>query len=403
MRNHGRPAPTRAFARRALATVSALLVLGGTAVVGLRPPRAAAATPVRRQLHGVSCVSATFCMAVGEQAATRNGAVGTLTELWNGTKWSLVASPNPATSKFSRFYAVSCTSTTDCVAVGSQFNPTTSTSRALLARWDGTSWAIETNPVLPGDALYGVACKSPAFCMAVGLRSVGGTIGHTAYITRWNGQKWSSPALPNIANGRFSRLEGVSCTSTLRCVAAGSYLPPDGAALPLTERWNGTAWARVASTGTGELGEGDLLHSVSCASASNCIAAGEYELGGVGRPATFVEQWNGTSWQIVPSADPPRSYSALAGVSCHNATSCMAVGWYKRPPNATRTLTERWDGRRWSIVASPNPGGKVSKLDAVSCWAEAHCFAVGKHRDASIPRTLTERWNGTTWAVVPSP
>jgi hypothetical protein len=239
--------------------------------------------------------------------------------------------------------------------------------------------------------------------MAVGLRSVGGTIGYTAYITRWNGQRWASLPTPKIPKGRFSRLEGVSCTSTLRCVAVGYYLPPDGSALPLTERWNGTAWTRVAAADTGSLGEGNALVSVSCSSAANCIAAGEYELGGIGRPATFVEQWNGTSWNIVPSADPPRSYSALAGVSCHDTTTCIAVGWYQKPPNATRTLTERWNGRRWSIVASPNPGSKISKLDAVSCWAAAHCFAVGTYRDTSINRTLTERWNGTGWAAAPSP
>jgi hypothetical protein len=243
--------------------------------------------------------------------------------------------------------------------------------------------------------------------MAVGLRSVGGAVGYTAYVQRWNGQRWTNLPTPNIANGRFSRLEGVSCTSTVRCVAVGYYLPPDGSALPLTEHWNGSTWTRTAAADTGSLGEGNLLESVSCTTSANCFAAGEYELGGVGRPATFVERWNGTSWKIVPSADPPRSYSALAGVSCRSTTSCIAVGWYQTPhgqSKATKTLAERWDGTRWSIVPSPNPpGAPASSLAAVSCWATMRCFAVGRYTSSSTNRTLTERWNGTKWAVVPSP
>jgi hypothetical protein len=94
-------------------------------------------------------------------------------------------------------------------------------------------------------------------------------------------------------------------------------------------------------------------------------------------------------------------------VSCKSATSCIAVGHYQKPRNRfdfgpTLTLAERWNGTKWTIVSSPNPGANVSDLAAVSCWGTTHCFAVGS-QTASTTQTLTERWNGTTWAVVASP
>jgi hypothetical protein len=295
--------------------------------------------------------------------------------------------------------------------VGSQYNATTKVAKTLVERWNGKKWSIGADAVITGTPtgafLFGVACTTTTFCFAVGQRSVSGSVGTTVLAERWNGHSWAIVTTPKVANARYLRLDAVSCTSTRHCDGAGYYLPPDGGPLTLTERWNGTAWTRLPSANTGELGEGDLLVSVSCASPSSCIAAGEYELGGVGRPATFVEQWTGKSWKIIKSADPARSYSALEGVSCKSATSCIAVGHYQKPRNRfdfgpTLTLAERWNGTKWTIVSSPNPGAKVSDLAAVSCWGTTHCFAVGA-QTASTTQTLTERWNGTTWAVVASP
>ncbi len=392
-----------------LAATAAVLALAGVLSAYAGPGGAASA--MSGQFHAVSCTSATFCMAVGEHA-TSSGGGATLAERWNGNGWSIVSSPNPAASKFSRLYGVSCTSPSNCIAVGSQYNATTQISKALIERWNGTAWSIVAGAVLPGAStsafLYGVACTSTTFCFAVGQRSVSGAVGTTVLAERWNGHGWSLVTAPTIANARFLRLKAVSCTSTQHCVGVGYYLPPDGRALTLAEHWNGTALPRVPSANTGTLGDGDLLVSVSCASPSSCIAAGEYELGGVGRPATFVEQWTGKSWTIVKSADPTHSYSALEGVSCKSATSCVAVGRYQKPRSRwdfgpTMTLVERWDGTKWSIASSPNPGPTVSDLAAVSCWNTTRCFAVGTQMNASTTQTLTERGNGGTWTVIASP
>jgi hypothetical protein len=63
------------------------------------------------------------------------------------------------------------------------------------------------------------------------------------------------------------------------------------------------------------------LAAVSCASAGICWAVGSDSSGGV------IEQWNGSSWQVVPSPDPPKATSiVLNSVACAQVTSCWAVG-----------------------------------------------------------------------------
>jgi hypothetical protein len=69
----------------------------------------------------------------------------------------------------------------------------------------------------------------------------------------------------------------------------------------------------------------DFLNGVSCASAANCTAVGDYYRTAAGPQVTLVERWNGTAWRIEPSPGTGRG-STLDSVSCPSATSCTAVG-----------------------------------------------------------------------------
>ena len=66
-----------------------------------------------------SCVSTTFCMAGGFFYDPAGTAAETLAEEWNGAHWAQVTTPNASSDDF--FSGMSCVSTTFCVAVGEQF------------------------------------------------------------------------------------------------------------------------------------------------------------------------------------------------------------------------------------------------------------------------------------------
>ena len=136
-------------------------------------------------LNGVSCASASACTAVGGPAQPATTGVA-LAEGWNGTTWSIQHTPNPAGGSEIHLLRVSCTSTTACTAVGFYSNATTTVT--LAERWNGSRWSIQHTPNPAGGSnstLNGVSCASATACTAVG-GSFNGTTGVTL-AERWNG------------------------------------------------------------------------------------------------------------------------------------------------------------------------------------------------------------------------
>ncbi len=401
--------------KRRLARTSAAFAFAlaaGTITMGAVTARATVARPAAAvassQLTGVACPDSSNCFAVGFFSVSGSGIDKTLIERWNGKTWSVVPSPNPAGAKFARLLGVACQSASSCFAVGTQF-PTTGSGKTLIERWNGTTWSIVANPnptaTGANPALNGVSCTATA-CLAVGLRFITSSECCKTFAERWNGNAWSIVPTPNLTGSTYSFLNAVSCRATPGCFAVGGFVPGNFFHT-LVELWNGTSFSVVPSANHTDLGEGDQLASVSCPSSTSCEAAGSWFLGGDGQPATLIERWNGTTWSIVTSHDPNRSFAELHGMSCVTATNCNAVGDYfapNAPPpfgfNGTRTLIDRWNGTAWSIVASPN-AGTDSLLVAVKCVNATMCFAAGHGSAASGAwKALIERWNGTTWKVV---
>jgi hypothetical protein len=253
------------------------------------------------QLSGVSCTSASFCVAVG-----------VVIDLWDGTTWSA----GPAQPPQNSLNAVSCTSSTMCMAVGTQPSPSPGVQETLVQQWNGATWSVVPSPnqgVGLNNALTGISCTASDFCIAVGTAS-NGTVDQTL-IEQWNGAAWSIVASPNSASDRNNDLHGVSCTSAAYCTAVGSA--SNGIVdQTLIERWNGVAWSIVASPNTSSTLANDL-GGVSCVSSTSCQATGTaQDAGGI------FEAWDGTSWSFAPAQDA----EAVNGISCSSSTQCFAVG-----------------------------------------------------------------------------
>ena len=79
---------------------------------------------------------------------------------------------------------------------------------------------------------------------------------------------------------------------------------------------------------------------------------------------------------IVPSPNAGTSDDELFSVSCVSASECVAVG-YTYTGSAYETLVMVWDGSVWSIVTSPNAGTIDDALRSVSCVSASECVAIG--------------------------
>jgi hypothetical protein len=331
---------------------------------------AAPAGAINNALNGVSCVSASFCEAVGA-ASDIMGNGTSLAEGWNGTSWKIQATSDPAAPAGGGIRGlmngVSCVSASFCEAVGF--------TAAGTAAWDwnGTSWTAQTVPGTSG--LQSVSCTSAAFCMAVADN------GATA---SWNGTAWSQSAA--IAGMTFVR--SVSCVSASFCEAIGF-----GTSTQQAAQWNGTAWSLQTTPFPADGNDNDL-GAVSCATASSCTAVGWYFQNTTFNQLTLAEHWNGSAWTVQASPNPPGStVNDLVGVWCRSANFCAAVGDQQNSTTlGDTTLVQVWNGTSWTDRSTPNRSvNDLDVLNSVWCGTGNSCIAVGIGSDGGkVNATLAE-------------
>jgi hypothetical protein len=321
--------------------------------------------------------------------------------------WKIAASPN-VSGENNALADVSCSGSTECVAVG---HSDANTSQTLIESWTGLGWSNvpSPSPSPTENILDGVACSGPRACTAVGSVAVGAD--QQTLIESWSGTAWSIVPSPSTSPTENTLL-GVSCFDLTHCMAVGDAQVSANVLQTLTESWNGSTWSIVPSPDV-STSEDNKLDGVSCSGPTDCTAVG-YDNTAVGGE-TLVESWNGTAWSIVPSPNPaiPPYWvfgSFLDAVSCTSSTACMAVGDTNPNYREYQTLIESWDGTAWSIVPSPTPGSDpepASFLGGVSCITPSSCIAVGDSLgiggEGIDDSTLIESWDGSTWSVVPSP
>ena len=187
------------------------------------------ADPAVEALVGVSCPTATFCMAVG----VNGDAVAS-----NGTAWGTPVQVNGA----ALLTSVSCTSSSFCAATD---------DRGGVYLWNGSSWSARVG-TQDGDPVVipEIWCTAPTFCV----------LADDASVQTFNGAIWS-PATTHMT----SEPTTVMCTSTTFCVVVGTG---DEAVT-----FDGTQWSVPTHLLSGvALPEvHDRPESVFCTSQTSCV------------------------------------------------------------------------------------------------------------------------------------
>ena len=146
---------------------------------------------------------------------------------------------------------------------------------------------------------------------------------------------------------------------------------------------------------------GQLL-GISCHNATSCMAVGA--AGGSGLSAHLLaDRWNGATWSVVPVPRPPHAQAGdLASVSCASSSACIAVGSYENT-RIVAPLAERWNGTAWAVVHVPQQAA-APDLFGVSCATASSCAAVGCSLNGDFCEgTVAYEWNGTAWRAEPTP
>jgi hypothetical protein len=235
---------------------------------------------------GISCKGSSACMAVGYSVKSGKKtafAVGLNSE----SKWVTQTMPEPASATSSELHGVDCLSSTFCVAVGSYALSAGEPQWAWSATWNGSTWTLQTVPKPASSqrsVLLDVSCSSSSACAgAGGYRNSSGV--QVSFVQRWNGTSWSHQASPNPVGSTNTVFQGVSCVASSPCVAVGDW--NNGKSWqPMAQEWNGSAWA-LDTTPNPEGATETILEGVACRTAG-CISVGWYA-DSLGKRKTLAE------------------------------------------------------------------------------------------------------------------
>ncbi len=265
------------------------------------------------RLNAVSCASATFCDAVDAAGDVLN---------YEGTSWAKPQNIDATGSLIS----ISCASASFCAAAD---------PNGYVYTFDGTGWSGPTQVVPQGEYLNAISCPTASFCVAVGSAENAQNNGQIGQAVTYSGATWTAPATIDSNTGMSS----VSCVSATFCMAVDDFT---GAV-----SYNGTTWSGPVTINS--LVSSAALAPVACASADLCV---EGDYGG----DAFT--YNGSYW-----SNPVWAEDTIEAASCTRGGYCVVVD---RGGNVVT-----YAGGQFSRPITID--GSIAAANAVSCASSSHC------------------------------
>ncbi len=381
-------------------------------------------------MNAVSCPTATFCAAGGSYTIA-NGRVGFLTT-FNGTSWTAHSVGVSLASADAVVTAVSCVSSSFCLA-GGNYVSSTGATLAFVSQWNGIGWSDEALPSPLGspksDSINTVSCVVGPFCVVGGgyLDSASRTT--TPFVSvfeanQWTGQTFDLNDVPTSPTTQLAAgaIRAVSCLSDTFCIAGGSYGDASNygggsTTEPILATWNGVRWSAQQIAMNVNTGHSGSVTALSCASTTFCIAAGNDAIQQPGNQSVFVSSFDGAAWtssgfsSLVPESSALLLTSeSLPAVSCTATPFCVVVGSYQsRQGTGTHSAA-------FAEMIYPNGGFALplettlpptggAAVTAVSCVSSTFCVAGG--HDSPVEQSVgplpsptfafVSVWNGGAW------
>jgi Fibronectin type III domain len=335
----------------------------------------------------VSCPSATSCIAVGDNNASPTQSIFSFgTDVDGVWTWSNSTDVAADTSQGGELNGVSCPSATICIAVGGD---AAAQQQGIISvgTYFQETWTWSTSVVQPdgsgGGSLESVSCPSVSECVAVGsdigdhsIVSIGTNSG-----SAWT---WTTSTQVPSGNGGLGFLNAVDCVSATSCVAAGG---DNTQSIYTVGTYSGSTWGWTSATISSDPSGGGQLNAVSCVSSSSCVAVGQ-DAAVEGQAIESVGTYSGSSWSWTASsivASDSSGGGVLYGISCVSSNVCTAVG---EDQNDQSTFsTGDVSGSTWSASAStvaPSDDVGDGGFNGVVCSDDVTCVAAGTDGSQAI-------------------
>jgi hypothetical protein len=350
-------------------------------------PGTAALNKFSANALSVSCASAGNCALGGfYERADQDSEAFVAAEA--GGIWHPAVPVRGTASAGAAVSSVSCAGVGDCVA-GGYFTDHQGHNQAFVVgqsrgRW-GSAITVAARLNVAGNAyVASVACKPAGDCLAGGFYSV--KPGQTqAFVVAERHGVWS--AAREVAGalnvGVFGTVTSVSCASPGNCAAVGSYTGRAGHLQAFVVTQQRGLWSpagRVA--GALNVGGDAQANVVSCPAAGDCAAGGSFTSAATGQQAFVVSERRGV-WspaQQVAAALNISGDTSVDAISCPSAGNCAAGGEYGvgNPFFDAFVVTQR----RGAWLAATQIAGNLNTqaggaVESLSCISVGQCTAGG--------------------------
>ncbi len=317
---------------------------------------------------------------------------------------------------------ISCRSAGNCTASGT-YQPNDAPGHRVgqvfvVSEKNGTWGKAEPLPGLMAldDGLAtsntALSCISPGNCAVAGR--YGSSAGFRGYAASQKNGVWGAVhTFPAIAAGvQGEGIDQLSCQPGGNCTGTGNYFTSEGDYVFAVSETYGAWDAGRVIAGIGAIPGGGVSipadTSLSCSSAGDCTAGGEYGATSKSHPgqAWVATETDGT-WaraRLLPGLAALNSgkYSFIAGLACYSTGNCTAAGTYNAHVGSSYPVrafvTAERNGRWGKPEELPGSAALSTYIDylTLSCGAPGDCGIAGsyagKHYDE--PFVATEK-NGT--------
>ncbi|MFN8498687.1 MAG: hypothetical protein U0641_12615 [Anaerolineae bacterium] len=325
----------------------------------------------------------------------------TLTLHWTGATWDRIPSPNVGRPR-SDTVAVTAFSDTDAWALGQEQSPIYSSYplSVFIRRWDGREWTSvldHTNHIWLRTPRAIAGTASDDVWVAGGSRT--GTA-QPFMLTHWDGHEWQDAQVDFYPIGLLLGLRAVARND----VWAVGGLGYGDAEPPLALHWDGMRWQRHEVPNPGQAY--NTLADVAVVAPDNVWAVGWYaDDWHSDATRTLIVHWNGQVWTQVPSPGEPMVHTELTGIAAASASDIWAVGW-SAPfvGGPTKIVILHWNGLNWQSIDPPSLGLGSGLLKSVVARSAQDVWAVGLRTGTVTSFTpLVLRWDGRRWTEVATP
>ena len=257
----------------------------------------------------------------------------------------------------------------------------------------------------PSATFTAVSCASAGNCTAAGYFSNADGAYEAFTMTSTDGD-WGQATPAEYDDGVLQStppeafFNSVSCASAGNCTAVGRFRNADGYFEAFTMTSTDGDWGQATRAefqdGRQRIPPDAVFNSVSCGSAGNCTAVGQFK-NALGNTEAFTMTSTDGDWgQATPAefddgVQNTTPNAVFTAVSCASAGNCTAAGYFSNPAGAYEAFTMTSTDGDWGQATPAEFDDGVLQstppdvyFNSVSCGSAGNCTAVGFFRNVDL-------------------